>query len=373
MGKTFIRRVFGLLFMLFLCGSMAVSCYDDSELRNSINDLKNQLAQLQTLVNSLQNDDAVLGVTKNADGSYTIKFKKSGDVTISNGKDGAAGKDGTIVNVVKGIDTFTFVFADGSTFILPRYSETRVLTFEDVDYKGPEEIANYWSSKIDDPQFGGELLYDKGCTWKDEQNTFVSGSVLPYDPVNWIGGMSGGGIAISNYGCYSMEDINSGYLRQLEVMYNATDVVRKGAGADGSDNFAVIYDGGAWGSNPAALTMSDKQPRLVESAMVNNTNYTWHTLIYGNSGCAPLAPGTGFFKVTATGYLAGAVTGTSEYYLAKNGIVYSDWRKWDLSELGYVDQIVFSLSGSDELYGDWGLNAPAYFAIDDVTVRVYPD
>ena len=94
MRKNYFRRVFGLALAILMAGSLAVSCYDDSELRASIDDLKTQLSQLQTLVSTLQNDDAVTGVTQNADGSYTINFKKSGAVTIRNGKDGKDGKDG---------------------------------------------------------------------------------------------------------------------------------------------------------------------------------------------------------------------------------------------------------------------------------------
>ena len=37
--------------------------------------------------------------------------------------------------------------------------ELRVLTFEDADYKGDSSNGNYWTSLVDDPQYGGELLY----------------------------------------------------------------------------------------------------------------------------------------------------------------------------------------------------------------------
>ena len=157
------RRVFGLALAIFVAGSLAVGCYDDSELRASIDNLKSQLEQLRNLVSTLQNDDSVTGVTQNPDGSYTINFKKSGAVTIKNGKDGKDGNDGndgndgSIISVEKGSDTYTFIFSDGTTLILPRYSEVRVLTFEDSDYVGPIKMANYWSSKIDEPQYGHPL------------------------------------------------------------------------------------------------------------------------------------------------------------------------------------------------------------------------
>ena len=49
--------------------------------------------------------------------------------------------------------------------------------------------------------------------------------------------------------------------------------------------------------------------------------------------------------------------------------VVTTWQKWDLLVLGEVVSIAFNLVGSADLYGDWGLNAPAYFAYDDITVR----
>ncbi len=42
---------------------------------------------------------------------------------------------------------------------------------------------------------------------------------------------------------------------------------------------------------------------------------------------------------------------------------------FDLSTLGKVARVEFTMQGSADLCGDWGLNTPAYFAYDDVTVR----
>lgn len=378
MRKLSFRRVFGLTMAILMAGSLAVSCYDDSELRSSIDDLKNQLAQLQTLVSTLQNDDAVVSVTENADGSYTIKFKKSGDVTIKNGKDGAPGKDGkdgAITAVVKGDENYTFIFGDGSSIVLPRDYEVYTLTFEDADYKGPVDILNYWTSMIDSEQYGGELLYGKGCTWADENNTFLSGCVLPYDAASWSGGLSSGGIAISNYGNTSFKEAD--YTRQLEVFVPSTNeefyAAREYCGNNGSDNFAVIYDAGTWeGANPAALTMCDGVARLIESAYVNITNYTLNVLVNGNDYAAPMAE-NGFYKITATGFNGGEPTGSVDYYLARNHATPAAWVCWNLIKLGFVDKVVFTVSASPEQYGDWGLNTPAYFAIDDIAVRVFAE
>ncbi len=90
-----------------------VSCeYDDSELREKINDHENRIAQLeelcsqmntnisslQTIVSSLQDNDYVTSITPVTSGGetigYTINFSKSGPVTIYHGEDGKDGTDG---------------------------------------------------------------------------------------------------------------------------------------------------------------------------------------------------------------------------------------------------------------------------------------
>ena len=49
------------------------------------------------------------------------------------------------------------------------------------------------------------------------------------------------------------------------------------------------------------------------------------------------------------------------------------WQKWDLSVLGEVNAVAFNIVGTNDLYGQWGLNTPAYFAYDDVAVRFSKD
>ena len=378
MFKKNFRGILGLLLVLFVAGSLATGCYDDSELRASIDELKTQLDQLKTLVSTLQNDDAVTGVTQNADGSYTISFKKSGAVTIKNGADGQNGndgndgKDGTIINVVKGEDSYTFFFSDGTTIILPRYYEVRVLTFEDADYKGASETTSYWSNLVDDPQNNGPLLYGNGYAWLDDNNTFLSGAVAPFDYEAFTTfGFGSGGAAISNYGNGDFTGADPD--RQLEVFNPKLEGAgRKGCGNNESDNFVVLYDAGEWAAADAGFSMNDSVARVIESVYVNNTCYAINVLKNGSAYGGQLAS-DGYFKVTATGYCGELKTNTLDFYLAENLSIVSKWVKWDLSGLGKVDMVIFSLSGSPELYNYGYLSAPAYFAIDDIAVRVYPD
>ena len=61
----------------------------------------------------------------------------------------------------------------------------RVLTFEDADWKAGTNYLGkqYWSTLIDYPQYGGEMLdpadYDaKAYRWSDDGNTFLAHEII---------------------------------------------------------------------------------------------------------------------------------------------------------------------------------------------------
>lgn len=105
---------------MFSCGDD----YDDTELRNDVNDLKSrvekleswcstantQISALQGLISALQENDYVTGVTPIMEGAketgYTITFAKSKSITILHGKDGKDGLDGEtpLISVQKADD-----------------------------------------------------------------------------------------------------------------------------------------------------------------------------------------------------------------------------------------------------------------------------
>ena len=103
------------LLPLLMCVLLLLGCsdkYDDSALRNDLNDLENRVAKLedlckqmntnisslQTIVTALQNNVYVTGTTPlMKDGKeigYTITFSKGNPITIYHGKDGQDGEDG---------------------------------------------------------------------------------------------------------------------------------------------------------------------------------------------------------------------------------------------------------------------------------------
>ena len=261
--------------------------------------------------------------------------------------------------------------------------ELRVLTFEDADYKGGTNFANGndWSSLIDDPQYGGKLLYgsggagvdsaDEAYQWTDTNNTWLH-NILSEGYGSWC--YWSGGHAISNYNTGDIEDYG-GFKAQLTVYKKGVSgLSRTGGGHNGSNNFAVHYgyaDNSGYGLSAdalPALTFADGAERVIDHMYVTNTTYALNCYIDGNGLTAKIGPDD-WVKLVATGYdTKGAKTGETDIYLC-NGPdnIIMDWTKWDLSSLGKVSKVTFNVTGSSD--NGYGFSQPAYFAYDDVAVR----
>ena len=136
--KTTINCFSRVLCALLLCiGLVLTGCYDDSDLRNQLENYGEQLGNhelrlkelerlcsqantnieaLQTIVSALQENDYVTNVAPIKEGDkvlgYTITFSKSGAVTIYHGRDGQNGSNGTNGdNGIDGIDGHTPVIS----------------------------------------------------------------------------------------------------------------------------------------------------------------------------------------------------------------------------------------------------------------------
>lgn len=148
-------------------------------------------------------------------------------------------------------------------------------------------------------------------------------------------------------------------------------------------NQYASYPGGGYQSSTYAVAYGDTSgiilpvPSSVAGFQIANTTYAALTMKNGDQYgfSAPLPPG-GWFATTATGRLGATTTGSATFYLADlRGAappgVLAGWSWFDLSSLGPVDRIEFSFDGSDK--GIFGLNTPAYFALDDLTVTAVPE
>ena len=158
-----------------------------------------------------------------------------------------------------------------------------------------------------------------------------------------------------------------GYLNESSV-YNAK-------GHSGS-KFALCYDGaGTFGDEYASqFYVADGTDKIFDHVYITNSTYAALSMQNGDGFAKKFTSADNdWFKVTIKGFdHSGTEKGSLDFYLAdfrsSNSIgVLTEWKKVDLSSLGAVQRIEFTMSSTDN--GAWGMNTPAYFCIDDLAIR----
>lgn len=162
------------------------------------------------------------------------------------------------------------------------------------------------------------------------------------------------------YGCAYTNSKSNSYNSLSDQNHSVT-----GGGYQGSDNFAVCYYTGAWGTPPIITALNSELGTALTGCYITNSAYAYNAMSVGDGFARAFAQGD-WLKVTFT-----ADNGkTVDYYLGdyrsedvtKNYIL-NQWDWVDLSPLGQVKTVTLSMSGSD--MGAYGLNTPAYVCLDD--------
>ena len=129
-------------------------------------------------------------------------------------------------------------------------------------------------------------------------------------------------------------------------------------GAYEGSNF-VVWTASYTGVNGVTL----KEAAVVPGFFINNTAYAVNSMCNGD-GYAKKFGADDWFKLTVNGYLNGSgIDAQVNFYLAADGEYVDKWTWVDLSVFGPVDALTFTLTSSDN--SDWGMNTPAYFALDN--------
>ena len=256
--------------------------------------------------------------------------------------------------------------------------------------KGPKTVTldfegSAWDALIDNPQYGGPKIYGTlvdpdNYIWEGAENySWSDGNTMlefPGFPDSWGSRtFSSGGEVISNY--VDSDYNKKGSMNQLEV-----PVAPKSG-----KNFVVHYGSNDPTAKPKSsstapvypqIRFSDNQPRAIRSIDVCLTNYVINSCLNGDGYFGPISGETALY-VKAVGFDAkGAATRAATATLIKGADVEAyksgskkfEWVKWDLSELGEVCGIIFAVTGTSDCYGEFGFNAPAYFAYDNVVVEM---
>lgn len=133
----------------------------------------------------------------------------------------------------------------------------------------------------------------------------------------------------------------------------------------GQDNYGVSFGNASVSFNGATQ---------VQSAYITNTTYSYLAMKNGDDGFGgvkgPFVAGD-FFTLTISGLDQNDnIISAFDFSLADGSNVLDSWALVDFSSLGTVYGLSFSYSSSD--IGDFGINTPSYFAIDNIDIQAVP-
>ena len=168
------------------------------------------------------------------------------------------------------------------------------------------------------------------------------------------------GWAISN----TTDTTTPGFMNQYSAI--------TGVGVEGSPTYGVSF---SFSPNIIRLE-ADSSGQPVPGIYITNATYAYLSMRDGDSFTKKFGGVTGddpdYFLLTIKGHFNGEVTADSiDFYLAdfrfednSQDYIVDEWTYVDLSILGPVDSLSFALSSTD--VGDFGMNTPAYFCVDNV-------
>ncbi len=221
-------------------------------------------------------------------------------------------------------------------FIMLLISSTaqNVATFDDI----PLEPDTIWNGSD-----GSEGFFSGGFWFPNSFN------------VDW---QSWSGFSVSNM----KDSITAGY----ENQYSAITAT----GFNDSENYAVVYIDNS-------LEMDFEHQVQIDGFYATNDTYTYLSMKNGDDFTKKFGGTDGndpdYLKLIITGINSGGnETGSVEFLLADflsddsdADYIVKNWQWVDLTTLGFVTQLKFQLKSTD--VGDWGMNTPAYFCMDNFT------
>ncbi len=170
-----------------------------------------------------------------------------------------------------------------------------------------------------------------------------------------------------------------GYWNKGFAFSNITDSTTSGSGniysakpAMGvlnSSNYAVVQDGSR------VLLTGAAANEIVTGFYVTNSTFAYNSMRDGDTFAKQFGGATGndpdWFELTVRGFTNGVMNSdTVSFYLADfrnsdntKDYILDTWQWVDLTSLGAVDSLTFTLNSSDA--GKWGINTPAFFAMDN--------
>lgn len=219
-------------------------------------------------------------------------------------------------------------------------------TYNEKDYTYWESQIFLFSHLIEENSYGG-TSYDGFTVSKN-----ASDADMAKEEGGWVA---------NQWGCMAKGGIVS---------------VEEGKPVVSEDKPYIIAYYNSWNTAGESLNLMFNTGETYNAVGVYVTNHPWayYDVTVGEGSASKLDQEGDYFKIIATGMLNGSETGTAEFKLAevKDGELNAvkDWEWFDLSGLGEVDNIYFTIDGTD--VGSWGLNTASYVCMDLITVEEVP-
>lgn len=234
-----------------------------------------------------------------------------------------------------------------------------VVTFESVPL-GPE---GYWD--------GSDLSGSAGAPGPSDEIPYIQereieGVGFRNTYTDWGGFGTWSGFAISNHTDNTTPGLGNQYSAYA------------GSGVGGSANYAVgYYSTFETTTNVTYTAFSALTDLAGKGAFLTNTTWAALDMLNGGGGFGSKKYGgvsgddPDYLLLRIEGFAGASSTGFVDFYLADfrfadNSLDYvvSDWTWVDLSSLGSVDRLLFTMDSSNK--DAWGINTPAYFAMDNL-------
>lgn len=225
------------------------------------------------------------------------------------------------------------------------------------DFNGvkPFEYRSVTSADFENINLGISGYYNGS----DNKGDFMSGNFRFINSYNtdWT---SWSGFAVSN----KTDVTTSGYSNQYSAI--------TGKGVAGTPSYAVAY--------PAPVSTILFKDTVISGVYVTNSTYAYLSMKNGDAYAKKFGGESGsdpdFLILTIEGFNSDNIsTGIIEFFLADfgygsktNDYILDTWKWVNLSKLGRISKLEFSLRSSDN--GAWGMNTPGYFCLDNLNHEV---
>ncbi len=272
---------------------------------------------------------------------------------------------------------FCFALMGGLCTDWPRAAWAELIDFEDLSlqpnshFEGTDTIPYDFTATLN-PWTSRGMTFP--LYWALDHYEYPPGSGQYYDYTWWYG------VSYSNHTWTGTPPAG------LAGQYTAYAPGGTGGpgGAGGSSTYAVFFCTADWDNGGQTYSFSLDLPpgRQIQGLSVTNNCYVWNTIKNGDPYGFTRPFDTGdYFLLTIVG-LDGSgqpiAASPVEIYLADyrsqnpaEHYVLETWQNVDLSGLAGAEKLLFRLSSTD--VGQYGMNTPAYFLVDNILLAEVPE